>query len=118
MELQEVARMFDERARRLKKRLAVNYSTADGALPRSGCTLDLSPGGLFLNSRTQLPEGSHVIARISLPTGGTAEIHGIVAWSRRTPHAYDATARGGMGLRLVWAEDSWFDFLAKSAQAA
>lgn len=110
--------MFDERPRRIGKRLAVSYSTADGALPRFGCTFDLSPGGLFLNSRTQLPEGSHVIARISLPGGGTAEIHGIVAWSRRTPRAYDAKARGGMGLRLVWAEESWFRFLAQAATAA
>ena len=110
--------MFDERPRRVSKRLAVTYSTADGALPRSGCTFDLSPGGLFLNTRSQLPEGSHVIARISLPGGGTAEVHGIVAWTRRPPHAYDARARGGMGLRLVWAEESWFDFLARSAPAA
>ncbi len=109
--------MFDERPRRLKRRLAVTYSTADGALPRSGCTLDLSPGGVFLNSRSQLADGSHVIARIVLPGGPVAEIHGIVAWSRRTPHAYDATARGGMGLRLVWADESFFEYLARAAAA-
>lgn len=107
--------MFDERPQRMKKRLVVNYSTGDGALPRSGCTLDLSADGLFLNSRTQLPRGTHVIGRVALPGGGTAEVHGVVAWNRRTPHEYDATARGGMGIRLVWAEAAFFEFLASAA---
>ena len=107
--------MFDERPRRLKKRMAVNYSTASGALPRSGCTLDVSAEGLFLNSRSLLPRGAHVIGRLALPGGRSAEVHGIVAWNRKTPQAYDATARGGMGVRLVWADQSFFEYLAGAA---
>lgn len=107
--------MRTERAPRLKKRLVMNFSTGEGALPRSGCTLDLSAGGLFLNTRAQLGLGSHVIGRLNLPDGRTTEVHGIVAWGRRTPNALNAIVRGGLGLRLVWAEPSYFEFLARAA---
>ncbi len=107
--------MRGPRADRTKKRLAMHFSTADGALPRAGCTLDLSAGGLFLNTRAKLPRGSHVLGRLSLPNGRQAEVHGIVAWARETPHALNAIARGGLGLKLVWADSTYFEFLAASA---
>ena len=97
---------------RFRKRLIVRFSTADGALPKSGCTLDLSEGGLFLNSRFLLPPGTQVRGRVELPGGGRAEVRGVVSWSRPTPKAINDPARGGMGLRLVWAERAYFDLLA------
>jgi len=107
--------MRDVRPNRMKKRLAMHFSTADGALPRAGCTLDVSAGGIFLNTRAKLRPGSHVLGRLSLPNGRQAEVHGIVAWSRETPHALNSIARGGLGLRLVWADSMYFDFLASVA---
>jgi Tfp pilus assembly protein PilZ len=104
------------RMNRLAKRLIVRYSTGSGALPRSGCTLDLSEGGLFLGSRAQLPPGTPILARIELPDGGRTEVHAIVAWSRPTPRGLNDPARGGMGLRLVWAERSYFELLGSCAQ--
>jgi len=37
--------MREKRCTRFKKRLAVQFSTGDGALPRAGCTLDISRTG-------------------------------------------------------------------------
>lgn len=104
--------MRTQRPTRFKKRLAVHFSTADGALPRAGCTLDVSAGGLFLNTRAKLAPGSHVLGRVALPNGREAEVHGIVVWGRETPQALNAVARGGLGLRLVWAEPGYFEYLA------
>ena len=107
--------MVSARPPRLTRRLAVSFSTSDSAVPRSGCTVDLSAGGLFLNTRALLTPGAHVLGRLSLPGGGTCEVHGVVAWHRRAPRAIDAVARGGLGLRLVWADPGYFAFLAGTA---
>jgi hypothetical protein len=114
MELQEAAMRTKRRPVRYMRRLAVHFSTAEGALPRAGCTFDLSANGMFLNTRALLPEGSHVLGRVALPDGAEAEVHGIVAWNRPTPRALNATARGGLGLRLVWADENYFEYLATS----
>jgi hypothetical protein len=100
------------RSYRFLKRFPLRFSTGDGALPRSGCTTDLSANGLFLNSRALLPPGTHVLGRLELPGGARAEVHAIVAWNRQPPHSLSAGSRGGMGLRLVWAEPTYFQFLA------
>ena len=107
--------MGQMRQARFQKRLAVQFSTGDGALPRAGCTLDISPHGLFLNTRAMLPRGTHVLGRVALPHGGEAEVHGIVAWTRPTPRALNALERGGVGLRLLWAEEAYFELLAGGA---
>jgi hypothetical protein len=103
------------RPTRFKQRLALRFSTGDGALPRDGCTMDVSSHGLFLNTRAMLPRGTHVLGRVALPHGGEAEVHGIVAWTRPTPRALNAIERGGVGLRLLWAEEAYFRLLARAA---
>jgi hypothetical protein len=107
--------MPNTRQTRFKKRLLVRFSTGDGALPRDGCTTDISPHGIFLNTRAMLPRGTHVLGRVALPYGGEAEVHGIVAWTRPAPRALNAIERGGVGLRLLWAEEAYFDLLTRAA---
>jgi len=99
---------------RFSHRLAMRYSTGDGALPRGGCTLDLSANGLFLRSPNVLPQGTHVLGRVEFPDGRNAEVHGVVAWNRPATRSVTETTRGGMGLKLLWAENPYFEFLAQA----
>jgi PilZ domain len=103
------------RPQRFKRRLSVQFSTGDGALPRAACTLDLSASGLFLNTRAPLSPGTHLLGRLALPDGSGAEVHGIVAWRKAVPYALNAIAHGGLGIRLVWAEPRYFEYLAANA---
>ncbi|MGI5864408.1 MAG: PilZ domain-containing protein [Myxococcales bacterium] len=103
------------RSPRFTKRLVVRFATGDGAWQRSGCTLDLSDGGLFLNSRFLLPQGARVLGSLELPGGSHIELRAVVSWQRPTPKAINDTARGGMGLRLVWAEPAYFELLSSIA---
>ena len=102
-----------QRTKRVPKRIVIRYSTGSGALPGSGCTMDMSPGGLFMSVGMPLAPGTHVLGRLQLPDGKQAEVHGIVAWARQVPRALNAIARGGMGLRLVWAESAYYEFVGK-----
>ncbi len=103
------------RSPRFPQRLVVRFSAGDGAWLRSGCTLDLSDGGLFLNSRFLLPEGTRVSGSVELPGGSRIEVGAVVSWSRPTPKAINDPARGGMGLKLVWAERAYFELLSSIA---
>jgi hypothetical protein len=109
------ADMIQSRQPRFSQRLAMRFSTGDGALPRGACTLDVSANGLFVRSQRVLPEGTHVLGRVDLPGGATAEVHGVVAWSRAAPRSVHEVPRGGMGLRLLWADEPYFQFLARAA---
>ncbi len=106
-----------ERQQRVRSRVVMRWSTGSGALPRSGCTADLSAGGLFLNSRAVLPVGTHVLGRLELPGGARAEVHAIVVWNRPAPRALNEPTRGGMGLRLLWADGEYFAHLAATSPA-
>ena len=108
--------MIRPRPLRLAHRLAMRYSTGDGALPRGACTLDVSASGLFVRSQNVLPEGTHVLGRVDLPGGRTVEVHGVVAWNRSATRSLHEVPRGGMGVRLLWAEEPYFEFLAATAQ--
>lgn len=106
--------MIQPRQPRFTHRIAMQYSTGDGDPLRGACTLDLSANGLFLRTQHVLAEGTHVLGRVDFPDGRSAEVHGVVAWKRAAAAAAEGV-RGGMGLRLLWAEDPYFEFLARAA---
>lgn len=103
------------RPARVRRRLVVRFSTGSGAAPKSGCTMDLSSGGMFLNVGWPLAPGTHVLGALELPNGRRAEVHGVVAWARQVPRALDSVLRGGMGLRLLWADSNYFEYLADAS---
>lgn len=103
-----------ERTKRFLKRMVIRYSTGTGELPQWGCTMDMSNGGLFMSVAAPLPPGTHVLGRVELPDGRKAEVHGVVTWARALPRAaFDSLVRPGMGLRLLWAESTYYDFVGK-----
>ncbi len=79
-ELNESAPSPDERRKFDRSRLIVDvfYNGQDATGVAS--TQDISIGGLYMNTQTNLPEGSLLLLRIPLPGGGEVIVNGEVAY--------------------------------------
>src|SRR5437899_9069606 len=72
--------MGDRRQPRLPISLAVEYRTAGAFLV--SYSINLSKGGIFIESAQPLPPGEHVTLRFDVPGAGDLEVEGVVAWVR------------------------------------
>jgi uncharacterized protein (TIGR02266 family) len=87
---------------RLPVKLAVHYRTQGAFLV--SYTVNLSKGGIFLESSTPLPVGTQVTLRIDVPGTGAFELVGRVAWIRqRSPDGMP----DGMGIQLMPIDESY-----------
>jgi type IV pilus assembly protein PilZ len=90
------------RANRLHHELLVAYQTVDGFI--TDWAVNISRGGIFINTRTPLPEGTTVRLIISLPdTAFPFELAGRVA--RVCEFNNPANLVPGMGIEFVDVDD-------------
>ena len=76
--------MADRRQPRLPISLEVAYRTAGAFLV--SYSINLSKGGIFLETATPLEVGEHVTLRFDVPGVGPLEVVGTVAWVRSGSH--------------------------------
>lgn len=102
------------RAPRVRKRLAIRFGSGD-ARGSSGFTTNLSPRGLGIMSYAVLPYGTKVSIEFVLPGGNTCQLEGVVVWAKQG--AAQFRAPGTMGLRVTWADEDFFQFVAHLLRA-
>jgi len=83
----------DRRQPRLPIKLEVEYRTAGAFLV--SYSVNLSKGGVFLETATPLPVGSQLQLAFEVPGAGALEVTGIVAWVRQ--NSFDGLP-DGMGI--------------------
>jgi uncharacterized protein (TIGR02266 family) len=76
--------MGDRRLPRLPISLEVAYRTAGAFLV--SYSINLSKGGIFLETATPLEVGEHVQLRFDVPGVGPLDVSGVVAWVRSGSH--------------------------------
>lgn len=99
-------------APRLSKRMTCAVSV--GERRYSGVVLNVSRGGLFVQTSAAPLRGARVALELN-PPGDEAAIplQAEVVWRRVVPQPLRATARGGMGVRIVRAEETYYGALAE-----
>lgn len=85
---------IDDR-RRVPIFLEVEYRTAGSFL--LAYSINLSTGGMFLETDQPLPVGSPLALRFTVPGSDPIEVQGQVAWVRKRP---DSAGPAGMGIRF------------------
>lgn len=94
----------DRREPRLPITLQVQYRTSGAFLV--AYSMNLSKGGIFMETKTPLDVGAHVTLRFEVPGAGRLEVEGEVAWVRKD------SADGlpdGMGVRFDFLDDKYGD---------
>lgn len=97
---------------RLPVKLEVHYRTQGAFLV--SYTVNLSKGGIFLESSTPLPIGTEVSLRLEVPGAGTLDLVGQVAWVRqRAPDGLP----DGMGIQLRPIDDRYGEAIDRMVEA-
>jgi Tfp pilus assembly protein PilZ len=78
-----------------------------------GLTLNVSQGGLFVQTTAEAAHGSLIELELS-PAGDNDAIpvRATVVWKRVVPHQLRAAARGGLGVQIDTADESYYHLLA------
>lgn len=96
---------------RLAKRMPC--SVAAGHQRHGGLVLNLSQGGLFVQTSAATPAGEAIQVSLSPPDGGESiPVQARVVWRRVVPQQLRTSARGGLGLRIEQADERYFQRLA------
>ena len=86
-----------------------------GAQRHSGLVLNVSPGGLFVQTHARPTSGDSVRVALNVPGGATAmELDATVVWKRVVPASLLRVAQGGVGLCLVNPPEGYYQLLAAS----
>jgi Tfp pilus assembly protein PilZ len=83
----------------------------------SGIVLDISRTGLFVQTSATAQNGEEV--EVTLSAGRTAAPITLVTkvvWKRNVPAQLRASAEGGLGLRICYAPEGYYNLLADAAQ--
>lgn len=97
---------------RLPAKLVVSYRTQGAFLV--SYSVNLSRGGIFIESETSLPIGTQVSLRLEVPEIGAIDLAGVVAWIR------EASTDGlpdGMGLQLHELDERYGALIDSMVQA-
>jgi uncharacterized protein (TIGR02266 family) len=98
--------MGDRREPRLPLAVEVTYRTAGAFLV--SYSVNLSKGGIFIESVTPLPIGSHVSLKFDVPGAGALEVEGEVAWVRSgSPDGLP----DGMGVQFARLDERYGDVI-------
>jgi hypothetical protein len=81
----------------------------------SGLVLDLSPRGLFLQTKAKPLPHERVELRIACGGSEALQLFVEVARLRRVPPSLLSTVRGGIGVRIVDAPEEYYQFLSRLA---
>ena len=109
--------MKKQKEPRTKKRLTCTLEVAGHR--HSGIVLDVSPGGLFVQTRAKSETGAEV--RIELTVPGASEplsLTAVVVWQNIVPQQLISVARGGLGFTIVRAPEEYFAFVASFTPGA
>jgi Tfp pilus assembly protein PilZ len=97
---------------RIAKRMPC--SVGRGEQRHKGLVLNVSQGGLFVQTNAALPAGERIALSLTPPGGGSAiPVQARVVWKRVVPHELRTSAQGGLGLRIEQADESFFQHLAE-----
>jgi len=99
-------RIFERKRRQLPCTL-----TLDGR-NHGGLILDLSPGGLFIQSSAKVKPGDQIEIQTTLP-GVEGRVRMLVEVVRKviTPSHLIKVARGGIGVRIINAPEAYYQFM-------
>jgi Tfp pilus assembly protein PilZ len=101
---------------RFRKRVPCRLRTADGA--HTGMVLNVSRGGLFVQTSAGASPGESVRLDLALGDAEPLAVDARVVWRRVVaPHLRSVSA-GGMGVRVHAASDAWLGFVAGLASSA
>ena len=97
---------------RISKRMPCSMGM--GGRRHNGLVLNISQGGLFVQTNASLPAGEAVELSLTSPDCGSAiPVQARVVWKRVVPQALRTSAQGGLGLRIEQADESYFQYLAE-----
>ncbi len=97
--------------KRFQKRIPYAFK-AEGR-SRSGLVLNVSRGGLFL--QTSVPEGAGAVVDLELNPLDRAEpiaLSARVVWKRAVPAQLRTMASGGLGMQIIWAAEAYYGLLS------
>ena len=102
--------------RRYRKRLPCRLAVPSGSY--GGMVLNLSRGGLFVQTSAAASPGEAV--HVDLSPGDTAAIglDARVVWRRVVAPHLRAVSTGGMGVHIQYASDAYFGLVARLAESA
>lgn len=96
---------------RLPAKLAVSYRTQGAFLV--SYSVNLSRGGIFIESETSLPIGTEVVLQLDVPSIGPIDLKGVVTWIRQ---ASPDGLPDGMGLQLHELDERYGAAIDKMVQ--
>ena len=97
---------------RLAKRMTCAVSV--GAQRYAGVVLNVSQGGLFVQTAAEAQRGASVELELNPPDSGDAiPLHAEVVWRRVVPAQLRGSAQGGMGVKILRADESYYTSLAE-----
>jgi Tfp pilus assembly protein PilZ len=101
---------------RIRRRLPCAFEH-EGQL-REALVLDVSAGGLFLQTDAALPLGAEIVLRLRPEDAAELEVRGRVVRRRFTPAVIASWLRRGVGVQLLAAPESYRDLLGDAAPPA
>lgn len=105
--------MADKRSiRRVKKRLQVVFEVEGQT--RNGVTVDLSTGGMLIESRMISAPGTGLRGTLVLPSGEKMPFEAEVRWAYRVPSELQRVQLSTMGIQFVGLpEEPYFKLLRR-----
>ena len=102
---------------RLAKRMTCAVSV--GQQRYSGVVINVSQGGIFVQTSAAPRRGASVALELN-PPGDEAAIplQAEVVWRRMVPQQLRATAQGGVGMKIVRADENYYGALAEWMRVA
>jgi Tfp pilus assembly protein PilZ len=102
--------------RRYRKRLPCRLEVPNGAY--SGMVLNLSRGGLFVQTSAAAGPGEAVHLDLSLADADAIGLDTRVVWRRVVAPHLRSVSTGGMGVHIQYAHDAYFGLVAQLAEGA
>ena len=99
---------------RYRKRLPCRLEVPNGAY--SGMVLNLSRGGLFVQTSAAASPGEAVHLDLSLGDADAIGLDARVVWRRVVAPHLRAVSTGGMGVHIQYAHDAYFGLVAQLAE--
>ena len=102
--------------RRYKRRLPCRLAVPNGAY--SGMVLNVSRGGLFVQTSAAASPGEAVHLDLSPVDADAIGVDARVIWRRVVAPHLRSVSTGGVGVHIQYAGDAWFGFVARLAEGA
>jgi len=97
---------------RIAKRMPCSIAAGDQR--HTGLVLNVSQGGLFVQTNATLPAGESLDLALTLPDApGAIPLQGTVVWKRVVPSQLRTSAMGGLGVKIEQADEDYFRLLAE-----